>query len=1094
MRTVHSFKTMFRMAGQGLVLAFLCLSQIHAAALSNLIVDQFGWRTASAKVAILAAPQTGVGSPSSFTPGASFQVLNASTSAVVFTGTPTSWNGGATQSESGDLGWWADFSALTTPGTYVVSVPGGSNPGAVSYPFSIGDPVYQGVLQAAVKMYFYQRCGEDIDAAHGGLWTHAACHQQEAAADLYDGSDQGQPVDIRGGWHDAGDYRKYVSFVFPTLWRLMKAYEWYPCAFGDATGIPESGNGVPDILDEVKWELDWLLRMQAPSGALYSGAFVVGSGTNGGDGDPSTENTVYYHANISSGATSTGAMAFAMASRIFAPYAAAYPGYSATLLTAAQNAWAWLQANPSNVTYNATNFNNANANVSADEDFRRRVTAAAELFRTTGNAAYKAYVDANYNSSAGSDDGGTYHPILNNSFWPSAADSLEIGLVEYAGTPGATAATVNAIITALTNGADSYITGEATADLYRAYMWDGYYGWGSNSGKGLWGDIGVWASQLGCGTATNQAAYRAGSEEYLHYIHGRNPLNWVYLTNMGSGGANLGASQSIDSIYHGWFFTGTQYDGLVPGAIGPAPGILSGGPDQSFAPDPSYVGTISPPQNEPMMKAYKNWDASWPQDSWEVTEPDLGYQAPYVLLLAASVPCAGPAPTPTRSFTLTPYAGTPTSTLTVTPSPSLTATQTPVCQTLLNSCQSLAVNGTWAGGDAVRSIVAAGSAPAGAVTLGSNCLAADITVSASWQDSFANLGGFSPAVWTPYAQLSADVYIPASVVGSTYTQLELYGDCAGCGTGIWYQPIAGNVPAVVAGEQTVTWTIDYAAGTIPAGSAISNIYFILNTSAATALGTVYFDNLRLIGPCGAGSPTPTASATRSAGATGTASASPSPTPGGTRTASPSLTPSQSPTASPSTSPSPSMTLSPTPSMTPSPTPSVSPSPAPSATLTPYAGTPTCTWSASPTPSAGATRSASPSLSASPSGSVTSSVSASPSATPSPGGAATHPPFSATVAGSGPLGVQRAVPEPNPDPRWLALLMGGPADRAEVRIYTQAFIVAGVVPVGPLAAGWNRLDLGSWGAGLPSGTYFLEVRAWRGAAVSRSTVVKTVLLR
>jgi hypothetical protein len=1136
------------------LLVVLGLPNLAPAALSNLIVDQFGWRTGSAKVAILAQPQLGTGSPSSFSPGASFEIHRSSDNALVFTGTPAQWNGGATHSQSGDKGWWADFSALTTPGAYYLSVPGGSDPGAQSYPFSIADTAYQGVLQSSIKFYYYQRCGEAIDAAHGGAWTHAACHQQESAADLYDGSDQGQPLDIRGGWHDAGDYRKYTSFLFTTMWLLMKAYEWHPCAFGDATGIPESGNGVPDILDEVKWELDWFLKMQRSDGALYSGAFVTASGSNMGDGDPSTENTAYYHANVSSGATSTGCMAFAMAARLFQPYGAAYPGYAATLQAASVKAWGWLQANPTNVTYNATNFNNANANVTADEDFRRRVTAAAELFRTTGGATYQAYVDANYNSSAGSDDGGTYHPILNNAFWPAAAETLELGLVEYADTPGATAAVVSAIKTALKNGADTELVNPmASSDLYRGYMWDGYYDWGSNGGKGIWGSLGLWAAQLGVGTPANQATYLADAEEYLHYFHGRNPLNWVYLTNLGPAGANIGASQSVDSIFHSWFFTGTTYDGTSGGHIGPAPGILAGGPDQSYAPDSSYNSTgtaaccIMPPQGQPMMKAYKNWGASWPQDSWEVTEPDLGYQAPYVFLAAAFVPCAGPQPTATPTSSATPYAGTPTPTYTATLSPSPTVTLTPVCQTLLNGCETLAENGAWTGALALRSIVAAGSAPAGAVTQGGNALYVNITVTAAWNDGIADLGGFSPAVWTPYAQLKMDVYVaPALLAGSTFAEMELVADCSTCGAGLWYQPITNDKPALVAGEQTLTWNLDFTAGTLPVASPLSKITLIFNNNSTSPLGALYIDNVRLVGACGGASATPSPSSsaspsrTASPSSTATATPSPSPSPSATLSQTPSVTPSPSfsdsptptpyagtPTDSPTASPSPTDSGTPSASATdtatdsPSPTATASPSPTttatPSASATPT-GTPGPSATASPSPSgsptpgpepptATGTATASPlataSLTSTPEPSVTGSPDPSPSGTPAPSATPGPPPsptmtptLSSAGPAAGPLQILGLSAVPNPGPMALALELAGPADRVEVLIYTPALVKVRTLalPAGALGVGWHQVALpADWQAGLAPGLYYARVRAGRGSIWSVARTVKLWLL-
>jgi GH18 family chitinase len=923
-----------------LLLFVLLSSQAWSATLSNLIVDQFGWRSGSAKVAILAQPATGTGSPSAFTPGGSFEIRRVSDNGLAYSGTPVQWNGGATHTQSGDKGWNADFSSLTVTGSYYLTVPGGSNAGARSYNFDVKEDAFAEALKASVRTFYYQRCGTAITATYGGAWNHAACHTAQATAHLYDGADLGLPRDVTGGWHDAGDYRKYVSFTFSVLWDLMSAYEWYSCSFPDNTGIPESGNGVPDLLDEVKVELDWLLKMQRGDGALYSGVFVTTNGSNGGSGDPSAENTTYWYANYSSAATSTGAMAFAKAAPLFAAYGAQYPGYSASLLAAAANAWTWLQAHPTNVTYNHTNFSNANANVAADEDARRRVAAAAELFKATGTTAYKTYFDANYNSAATADNGGSYHPITNNEFWPGAAASLERGLVSYAQAPGATAGVVTAIKNALKAGADNRLVADQTAntDLYRGYMWDGYYGWGSNAGKSWWGGLGLWAVQLNCGTAANRVAYRAAAEEYLHYIHGRNPLNWVYLSNMGPEGANAGAEQSITNFFHGWFFDGTQYDGFGAGNIGPAPGFLAGGPNQSFAPDASYGGTINPPQGQPMMKAYKDWNTSWPQNSWEVTESAIYYQAAYTLLAAGFAPCAGPQPTATVTQTVTPFAGSPTDTATPTMTDSFTPSPTPVCGLLLNGAESLGENGTWSGTSAVRSIVSAGSAPAGAVTQGSNGLYVNITVSAGWNDQMANLAGFAPSVWTGYIQLAMDVNVAASVVaGAGYSQLLLRADCATCGAGLWYQPISADQPNLVAGQQTVTWALDFSAGTLPAGAAISNLTLIYNNNASTATGAIYVDNVRLIGPCfsptSTRSPSPSRTATRSATPSLTPSATATPSLTGTPSPNPTITatftdvpagstftetPSESPSFTESPSPSPSATASdsPSPSATP----------------------------------------------------------------------------------------------------------------------------------------------------------------------------------
>ena len=80
-------------------------------------IDQFGYRPNDQKIAVMSDPQTGFNAALSFTPGPTYEVRNWTTNAVVFSGTPVAWNGGATHSQSGDKVWWFDFSSVTTPGS-----------------------------------------------------------------------------------------------------------------------------------------------------------------------------------------------------------------------------------------------------------------------------------------------------------------------------------------------------------------------------------------------------------------------------------------------------------------------------------------------------------------------------------------------------------------------------------------------------------------------------------------------------------------------------------------------------------------------------------------------------------------------------------------------------------------------------------------------------------------------------------------------------------------------------------------------------------------------------------------------------------------
>ena len=147
--------------------------------------------------------------------------------------------------------------------------------GISSVEFEIDDRVYRDVLKHAVRMYFYQRAGFAKTAATvGAQWADAASHgpRQDLQTQpwLLKGSrvDASQIRDLRGGWFDAGDYNKYTSWTARNVIVLLRAYSENPDAFGDDSGIAELGNGVPDMLDEVRWALDWLARMQNADGSL----------------------------------------------------------------------------------------------------------------------------------------------------------------------------------------------------------------------------------------------------------------------------------------------------------------------------------------------------------------------------------------------------------------------------------------------------------------------------------------------------------------------------------------------------------------------------------------------------------------------------------------------------------------------------------------------------------------------------------------------------------------------------------------------------------------------------------------------------------
>src|SRR5579862_308310 len=235
-------------------------------ATSHICVDQFGYLPDGAKVAVINDPQRGFNTDDKYRCGSSLE-LRTRAGATVFTGSPKIWNGGAIDDDSGDRGWWFDFSSVKTPGEYYVFDPSTRERSPV---FKIGQDVFKPVLIAATRMFFYQRLGMPITTKYAqGPWTDDAGLPQDAhARSVLAKDDPSQERNLVGGWMDAGDTDKYPPFNADVIHPLLYAYTANPKVFTDDFGIPESGNGLPDILDEVKYELDWMVRMQFPDGSV----------------------------------------------------------------------------------------------------------------------------------------------------------------------------------------------------------------------------------------------------------------------------------------------------------------------------------------------------------------------------------------------------------------------------------------------------------------------------------------------------------------------------------------------------------------------------------------------------------------------------------------------------------------------------------------------------------------------------------------------------------------------------------------------------------------------------------------------------------
>jgi endoglucanase len=283
---------------------------------------------------------------------------------------------------SGDRVAQADFSGWTSAGKYRLVAQG-----LRSEPFIIGNGAYREPLRLSMRAFYGQRCGCAVDL--GGGYRHPACH---ASGAYHSSSGRQGAVKNYGGWHDAGDYGRYVVNSGITTGTLLWAWEIYPQVLhGLSLDIPDSvsqyGVKLPDYLAEVRWNLEWMLSMQDKDGGVWHKqtseqfcgfilperdeltSYVIGTGA------------APYK---STAATADLAAVMAISARCYAAYDAAF---SALCLDAAKRGWSWAVAHP-NVTF--TNPPGVGTGEYDDPHCPDEILwASAELWRTTGEQQYE---------------------------------------------------------------------------------------------------------------------------------------------------------------------------------------------------------------------------------------------------------------------------------------------------------------------------------------------------------------------------------------------------------------------------------------------------------------------------------------------------------------------------------------------------------------------------------------------------------------------------------------------------------------------------------------------------------------------------------
>lgn len=472
-----------------LFLAGLCLV-LQAADNAPLIrLDSVGYLPDAPKLATLAGPAT------------EFKVVRADDGAAVFTGVPTEPKPNPDTQESLRV---ADFSGLREPGEYRLVAAGLGE----SAPFAIQADVYADPFRLVTRAMYLWRCGTAVRGEHqGAVFAHGACHTNDALLDLV-----GQPgvrKSSTGGWHDAGDYNKYVVNAGVTVGAMLRAWEDFgPVMKQVSLGLPQGGGSLPEFLAEVKWELDWLLTMQAEDGRIYH---KVSTPNFGPMIAPDREETPRYFSPWSTAATADFVAMLAQAARVFRAFD---PGYADRCLTAARRSYAVLQESPDNIRADLTGFRTG-AYQTRDED--DRLWAAAELWETTGDAEALADLERHIRA--------TDTRVDQDFDWGSVAN---LGRFTYLASrrDGRDSTLLTNLRESLLRIADSIVR-TAQEHGYARPLGNRYY-WGCNGGVARQSLILHAAYRLSA-----REVYREAALDALHHLFGRNVHGRSFVTGLG---------------------------------------------------------------------------------------------------------------------------------------------------------------------------------------------------------------------------------------------------------------------------------------------------------------------------------------------------------------------------------------------------------------------------------------------------------------------------------------------------------------------------------------------------------------------------------
>ncbi|MGK7397566.1 MAG: glycoside hydrolase family 9 protein [Candidatus Cyclobacteriaceae bacterium M3_2C_046] len=545
-------------------------------------INQVGYYPDAPKIAVIAADTEG-----------DFEIINTSDSGVVFSG---QLEGPFTSSFSDKQTYQADFSAFTQPGNYVLQV----DEIGYSYPFDIKAEVYLPLAKAALKSFYYQRASTELPQQFAGKWFRRAGHPDDevkvhpSAATEY--RPEGTTINSSLGWYDAGDYGKYIVNSGISTATLMALYQDF-LAYSNtlSLNIPETTNQVPDLLDEILWNIRWMLTMQDPNdGGVYH---KMTTANFEGMVMPDQATSTRFVIQKSTAASLDFAAVMAQASRIYQVFEQQYPGLADSCLTSAENAWQWARENPEQIydqnAMNAQYDPDVNTGAYGDENLEDEFNwAASELYITTLD-------DQFYNQI-------NFIPWENFQIpgWPQVQLLGYYSLIrEKERLPADVQTEINQLEQKMISFANQMIQ-EVEYQAYKTIM-------EKDMANFVWGSNAVASNQ---GIALIQAYQISKDQKYLNYalyqldyLLGKNATGYSYVTGFG---------EKTPMFIHHRPSEADQIEDPVPGFLvgGPNPGQQDREDYDSDIPDESYVDVVG---------------------SYASNEIAINWNAPFVYLTAA---------------------------------------------------------------------------------------------------------------------------------------------------------------------------------------------------------------------------------------------------------------------------------------------------------------------------------------------------------------------------------------------------------------------------------------------------------------------------